>query len=59
MAAAWLIIQEAGAEITTPEGELLKVRLHPKQKVAFIASGNREIHRTILDLVRPEREPRC
>ena len=31
MAAAWLILNEAGAKITTPEGKPLDIRLHPKQ----------------------------
>jgi myo-inositol-1(or 4)-monophosphatase len=56
MAAAWLIIEEAGAKITTPKGKLLNVRLSPKQKVAFIATANQRIHRTILSLVKPEKE---
>jgi len=56
MAAAWLIIKEAGAKITTPKGELLNVKLSPKQKVAFIATANQKIHRIILSLVKPEKE---
>ena len=52
MAAACLIIKEAGAEITTPEGKPLNVRLHPKQKVAFVAAANQEIHKIILKLVK-------
>jgi len=48
MAAAWLIIQEAGAKITTPEGKLLNVRLSPKQKVTFIVTANQKIHNIIL-----------
>ena len=49
MAAAWLIIKEAGAKITTPKGRLLNVKLSPKQKVAFIAAANQKIHETILE----------
>ena len=52
MAAAWLIIKEAGAKITSPEGKPLNVRLHPKQRVAFVASANQKIHKTILNLVK-------
>ncbi|MEM3551045.1 MAG: inositol monophosphatase family protein [Candidatus Bathyarchaeia archaeon] len=52
-AAAWLIIKEAGAHITTPMGKPLNIRLDPKQKLKFIASANREIHRKILSLVKP------
>jgi len=56
MAAAWLIIQEAGAKITTPEGKPLNIRLHPKQKVTFIAAANPKIHKIILNFVRREKE---
>jgi len=52
MAAAWLIIKEAGAKITTPEAKPLNVKLNPKQKVAFIATANQKIHKTILSLIR-------
>lgn len=53
MAAAWLILSEAGAVITGPDGEELGVRLDPKQKVEFVASANPEIHRIILGLINP------
>lgn len=56
MAAAWLMIKEAGANITTPEGKPLNVKLDPKQKVAFIATSNQKIQKTILDLTKPEKE---
>ena len=56
MAAAWLIIQEAGAKITTPEGKSLSVTLSPKQKVSFMAAANQKIHRIILSLVKAEKE---
>jgi len=56
MAAAWLMIKEAGANITTPEGKPLNVKLDPKQKVAFMATANQEIHKTILSLIKPEKE---
>jgi myo-inositol-1(or 4)-monophosphatase len=51
MAAAWLIIEEAGALITTPEGLPLNVKLDPRQKVEFVAAANNEIHKKILDLL--------
>jgi len=51
MAAAWLIIEEAGALITTPEGLPLEVKLDPREKVEFIAAANKEIHKKILDLL--------
>ncbi|MEM2972484.1 MAG: inositol monophosphatase family protein [Candidatus Bathyarchaeia archaeon] len=57
VAAAWLIIQEAKAQITTPEGEPLNVRLSPKQKVKFIASANMKIHEAILNLMRRKQLP--
>ncbi|MEM3730566.1 MAG: inositol monophosphatase family protein [Candidatus Bathyarchaeia archaeon] len=51
VAAAWLIINEAGAKITTPEGQALNIKLDPKQTVAFVAA-NKEIHKTILNLLK-------
>jgi myo-inositol-1(or 4)-monophosphatase len=51
IAAAWLIVNEAGALMTTPEGEPLKARLDPKQRVKFVASGNPAIHAEFLDLI--------
>jgi len=59
MAAAWLIIEEAGAKITTPEGKPLTVELDPKRKVEFVASGNSELHRILLSLMKPRREGKC
>lgn len=56
MAAAWLVINEAGARITTPEGRPLRVSLDPKQTVSFVAAGNRSMHRTLLDLITSEKE---
>jgi myo-inositol-1(or 4)-monophosphatase len=52
MAAAFLILKEAGGTITTPEGHDLKVKLDPKQKVTFIASGNKQLHKSIISLVK-------
>ena len=56
MAAASLIISEAGGIMTTPEGKQLKARLDPKQRVEFIAAGNMNIHKRILDLIAAQRE---
>jgi len=56
IAAAWLIIEEAGAKITAPEGKPLNVKLDPKQKVEFIAAANQKIHKTILDLIKTKKE---
>jgi myo-inositol-1(or 4)-monophosphatase len=56
MAAASLILKEAGARITSPEGKPLRIKLDPKQTVFFVAAANKEIHRIILDLIRPRKE---
>ncbi len=56
MAAGSLIIKEAGAKMTTPEDKALNVRLDPKQKVSFIATGNTQLHKTLLDLVAGKKE---
>jgi myo-inositol-1(or 4)-monophosphatase len=56
MAGAWLIIQEAGAKMTTPEGKPLNIKLDPKQTVVFIAAANQKIHKTILNLIKPKKE---
>jgi len=53
MAAAYLIVKEAGGTITTPKGEALDTKLNPRQKIKFIASGNTQIHKKILRLVKP------
>ena len=53
MAAAFLIVKEAGGTVTTPAGDALDAKLDPKQKIKFIASGNKQIHKTILSLVKP------
>jgi myo-inositol-1(or 4)-monophosphatase len=53
-AAAWLIIKEAGALITTPYGEPLNAKLDPKERLTFVASANPEIHRKILSLIGKE-----
>ena len=55
-AAAWLIIKEAGAKITTLDGKPLNFKLDPKQKVTFIAAANQKIHKTILNLLKAEKE---
>jgi myo-inositol-1(or 4)-monophosphatase len=53
MAAASLIVKEARGTLTTPAGGALDVKLDPKQMVTFIASGNPQIHKSILSLVKP------
>jgi len=59
VAAAWLIMKEAGATATTLEGKPLRTKLSPKQKVAFIASGNKRIHRAILEILKSKKEIKC
>ena len=54
MAAGFLIVKEADGTITAPEGHALDVKLDPKQKIKFIASGNRQMHKNILSLVKPK-----
>lgn len=55
LAAAWLILREAGGLITTPEGDALNVKLAPTEKVKFVAAGNPQIHMTILKLIQPRK----
>lgn len=52
LAAAYLIVKEAGGAVTTPLGEALEAKLDPKQTVKFVASGNTRIQKTILSLVK-------
>jgi myo-inositol-1(or 4)-monophosphatase len=54
VAAGFLILKEAGGIITTPENQPLNVELDPKKTMSFIASGNKEIHKKIVSLVKPE-----
>src|SRR3990170_1590055 len=53
VAAGFLIIKEAGGVVTSPEGKPIDVKLDPKQTLKFVASGNREIHEKILNLIKP------
>jgi myo-inositol-1(or 4)-monophosphatase len=52
IAAAMLIIKEAGAIISTPENNELKNKLDPKETVSFIATANEELHKTILKIIK-------
>ena len=56
VAAACLIVKEAGAILKRPNGSPLDAKLDPGQKVEFIAAANAEMHRRILGLVKPEKE---
>lgn len=58
IAAAWLILREAGAIMAKPDGAPLSIRLDPKRKGDFVAAGNRAMHATIPGLIRPEKEAR-
>jgi myo-inositol-1(or 4)-monophosphatase len=53
VAAGFLIIKEAGGLITGIDKQPVNVKLDPKQTLKFVASGNTEIHDTILGLVKP------
>ncbi len=53
VAAGFLVIKEAGGVVTTPRNETVNVKLDPKSTVCFVASGNREIHKKIIGLVKP------
>jgi len=55
IAAAWLIVEEASAKITTPKGKPLNIKLDPKQKVEFVAAANQKIHKAILNLIKPKK----
>jgi myo-inositol-1(or 4)-monophosphatase len=56
MAAACLILKEAGALLTEPDGKPLNVRLDPRQMVTFVAAANAELHTKILGLLEPGKE---
>ncbi len=52
VAAAFLILKEAGAILSTPEGSAIDLKLDPKQKLKFVASGSPRIHEKILKLIK-------
>ena len=52
VAAGFLIVKEAGGTVTSPDNQALNVELDPKQTLSFIASGNMQIHKKILNLVK-------
>ncbi|MCW4017578.1 MAG: fructose 1,6-bisphosphatase [Candidatus Bathyarchaeota archaeon] len=54
VAAGFLILKEAGGLLSTPKGEAVDVKLDPQQTVTFVASGNKEIHEAILNLLKPK-----
>lgn len=52
--ASKLIIEEAGGVITDDSGRILRTKLKPRERVKFVASGNKILHRSILSLLRGE-----
>jgi myo-inositol-1(or 4)-monophosphatase len=52
IAAAALIVQEAGATITTLENTALTHSLDPKERLRFIASGNKNLHQRIIGIIK-------
>ena len=52
VAAGFLIVKEAGGTVTSPDNQALNVELDPKQTLSFIASGNMQIHKKIVSLVK-------
>ncbi len=51
IAAAYLILHEAGGTIVTPEGKEMKTTLDPRQRVSFIATANNTIYSIIKGLL--------
>ena len=47
IAAAYLIIREAGGVILTPQGKELDVPLSPTQRISFIAAGSRPLYQNL------------
>lgn len=52
IAAAYLILKEAGGTITTLEGKELNAELTPTQRVSFIATGNKRLHEIIMKQIK-------
>jgi myo-inositol-1(or 4)-monophosphatase len=52
VAAAYLILKEAGGTITTLEGKELNAELAPLQRVSFIATGNKRLHEIIMEQIK-------
>jgi myo-inositol-1(or 4)-monophosphatase len=51
MAAAQLILTEAGGIITTPDGKKINLPLEPTQRTSFIAAANKTLHRKLKALI--------
>jgi myo-inositol-1(or 4)-monophosphatase len=56
MAAAQLILREAGGVITTQKGESLDAPLTATQRVSFIAAANKTIYKKIQALIKNQRK---
>ncbi len=54
VAAGMLILKEAGGTVTTHKDEAFDAKLDPKERIRFVASGNKQIHKSILNLVKPK-----
>jgi myo-inositol-1(or 4)-monophosphatase len=52
VAAGFLIVKEAGGIVTDIDNNPINVKLDPQQTLSFVASGNMEIHKKILNLVK-------
>lgn len=52
VAAAYLIVNEAGAIITTPLGDELDAPARLRQRVSFVAASNKRLHEEIMKLLK-------
>ena len=52
IAAAYLILREAGGSITTLEGKELNAELAPTERVSFVATGNKRLHEIIMEQIK-------
>ena len=52
IAAAYLILKEAGGIITKPDGKELNAELEPTQRVSFIAVGNKRLYEMIMEQIK-------
>jgi myo-inositol-1(or 4)-monophosphatase len=51
VAAGFLIVKEAGGIVSAPDGKAVDLKLDPKATLKFVASGNKQIHKAILELL--------
>ena len=57
VAAGFFIVKQAGGIITSPDGQPVDSELDPKHTVKFVASGNEDIHKKILNSLDAKRKP--